>query len=76
MLRFRIFPLKFLRGAGRSILEGKSLPIRQVCRSSISTSSRLLRNTDPVFESLRSVASCRVHVGRALDIRVKTSGSE
>ena len=32
--------------------------------------------TNHVLESLRSAVNCRVHVGRVLDTRLKTSGSE
>ena len=72
---FQTFPPKFLRGAGRSKFEEKSLPIRRVSRSSVSMSNRRLIGTDPVLEFPRSAINCCVHAGRVLDNRVKTSGS-
>ena len=73
---FRTSAPKFLHGASRSKLREKSLPVRQVSRSSISMSNRRLIGRDPFLESLRVAANCRVHVGRVLDIGSSTSGSE
>jgi len=55
---------------------GTILLVDQVFRSSVSMSSTLLKHMDPVLEFPRSAANCRVHVGRGLDIPLKTNGSE
>jgi len=48
----------------------------EACRSSVSMLNILLMHMDPALGSLRSAVNYRVHVGRVLDTRVKTSGSE
>jgi len=73
---FQTFPPKCLHDATRSKLGGKTLPVRQVSRSSVSMSNRRLIGTDPALESLRFAANCRARVGRVLDTRLKTSDSE
>jgi len=48
----------------------------EACRSSVSMLNILPVHMDPALGSLRSEANYHVHVGRVLDTRVKTSGSE
>jgi hypothetical protein len=64
---FQTFPPRFLRDVAWSKFAGKILPMRQVCRSSVSTSHIPPIRMGPDLEPLHSVADCHVHVGRVLD---------